>query len=520
MLTVPIDVTIQKACLGLLFCFLTHYVWKVLESPLNSIPGPFLAKWTNLWRLFDVWGGRCELTQKLLHEKYGPVVRLGPNCVSVGRPDPNLIAKLYGIKGDCLKTNFYHSNSVFQDGDIIYTLFSETNNVRHAQMKRPIAQIYSPNGVRALEPHIDKTISCFTRRLKQEFIMGEKDKICDLDRWLSYYSWDAVGEVTFSNPFGFLEKATDVGKTMMASERSLDYFALVGQMPFLDFIFDKNPIVRVINRAFKLGLGFNFITEMSINCLQERRTGKDNHGASSPDFLDKFLEAQTKHPDTVDNNMVISYLLNNMIAGADTTAITLRSVFYYILKNAQVYRELQSEIDSSGISIPVAYQDVRSLAYLDAVIREAMRMHPGVGMPLERYAPEGGLHAFGYHIPEGVKVGMNPWVTSADRDVFGSDAEDFRPERWLQQKGETKQDYDARRKRMNRCDLTFGAGRRICIGKDLAQLNICKVVAAIMLEFEMQLADPKQEWKIQNSWFVRQEGVNVRLSPRKNAWPH
>lgn len=123
---VPIDVTIQKACLGLLFCFLTHCVWKVLASPLNTIPGPFLAskyielkdflhfvcmivlieytrslEWTNLWRLFDVWGGRCELTQKLLHEKYGPVVRLGPNSVSLG--DPELIGTLYGIKKDWLK---------------------------------------------------------------------------------------------------------------------------------------------------------------------------------------------------------------------------------------------------------------------------------------------------------------------------------------------------------------------------------------------------------------------------------
>lgn len=58
-------------------------------------------EWTNLWRLFDVWGGRCELTQKLLHEKYGPVVRLGPNMVSLG--DPALIATLYGINGDWLK---------------------------------------------------------------------------------------------------------------------------------------------------------------------------------------------------------------------------------------------------------------------------------------------------------------------------------------------------------------------------------------------------------------------------------
>lgn len=86
-----------------------------------------------------------------------------------------------------LQTDFYHSNSVFQDGKIIYTLFSETNNVRHAQMKRPIAQLYSQNGLRDLEPHINNTISYFIQRLDQEFIMGRnKDGICDLAIWLSY----------------------------------------------------------------------------------------------------------------------------------------------------------------------------------------------------------------------------------------------------------------------------------------------------------------------------------------------
>lgn len=94
---------------------------------------------------------------------------------------------LYGaLTSVIIQTDFYHSNSVFQGGKIIYTLFSETDNARHAEMKRPIASLYSQNGVRDLEPHINKTISYFTRRLKQEFIMGEKDKICDLGTWLSY----------------------------------------------------------------------------------------------------------------------------------------------------------------------------------------------------------------------------------------------------------------------------------------------------------------------------------------------
>ena len=65
-------------------------------SPIKNIPGPVLAKFTNLWRLFNVWGGKAEATQLDLHRQYGSAVRLGPNCVSVS--DPDLIKTIYSTK--------------------------------------------------------------------------------------------------------------------------------------------------------------------------------------------------------------------------------------------------------------------------------------------------------------------------------------------------------------------------------------------------------------------------------------
>jgi predicted 2-oxoglutarate/Fe(II)-dependent dioxygenase YbiX len=56
-------------------------------SPLKHIPCPFFAKYTNLWRFFDHLDGRTELTQQILHKKYGPVIRLGPDLISLGDPD-------------------------------------------------------------------------------------------------------------------------------------------------------------------------------------------------------------------------------------------------------------------------------------------------------------------------------------------------------------------------------------------------------------------------------------------------
>lgn len=68
---------------------------------LNNIPGPWLASFTDLWRLFVVWGRRPELAHIKLHKKYGKVVRLGPRAVSVG--DPQAIAIIYGLNAGCTK---------------------------------------------------------------------------------------------------------------------------------------------------------------------------------------------------------------------------------------------------------------------------------------------------------------------------------------------------------------------------------------------------------------------------------
>lgn len=76
---------------------------KYRTSSLKKVPGPFLARFSNLWRFLDAYGGRSELTQRTLHEKYGSAVRLGPNIVSLS--DPALLRTIYNTRGDFLKAS-------------------------------------------------------------------------------------------------------------------------------------------------------------------------------------------------------------------------------------------------------------------------------------------------------------------------------------------------------------------------------------------------------------------------------
>ena len=203
------------------------------------------------------------------------------------------------------------------------------------------------------------------------------------------------------------------------------------------------------------------------------------------------------------------------MAGSDTTAITLRAAFYYILKQPRIVASLQRELDAARLTLPISYKASQSLPYLNAIILETCRIHPGVGLMLERTVPDGGLTLpDGRTIPAGTTVGMNAWVVHGDTNIFGPDAEAFRPERWLQSADESVEEYEARKKAMKDADLTFGAGNRICLGKNISLLEIYKIVATLFLLFEIELVDRNREWAVQNSWFVRQSGIEVRVQRR------
>ena len=107
------------------------------------------------------------------------------------------------------------------------------------------------------------------------------------------------------------------------------------------------------------------------------------------------------------------------------------------------------------MSSPPTFKDTNDLPYLQAVIREALRMHPAVGLLLERVVPAGGFEIDGFWLPEGTIIGANPWVMARDEKVFGPDAYSFRPERWLEASPEEL-------RLMDRNDFSFGAGARTC----------------------------------------------------------
>lgn len=150
------------------------------------------------------------------------------------------------------------------------------------------------------------------------------------------------------------------------------------------------------------------------------------------------------------------------MAGADSTSIALRAVFYYLMKHPEKLAKARAEVDAAfangTLSHPVQYNQAITLPYLTAVVKEATRLFPSFQVTMPRYAPMQGIELCNKHIPAGYRVGMNPAVVQLDKGVFGEDANQFRPERWLE--------GEERTRAMDKAIIAFGAGTRQCTGKN------------------------------------------------------
>lgn len=491
----------------------------------RNVPGPFLAQFTNLWRFFLVRGRSSHETYLRLHKKYGDLVRIGPKCISISKPD--MIPTIYGIGKGYVKSDFYSVWQNIVNGERVASMVFTTDEAQHAAMKKPIAASYSLSTLKEFEPLIDSTTAVFLSRLDEMF--ANAGKVCDLGTWLQWYAFDVIGELTFSKRLGFLEKAKDVEGICESVGKNFDRCSVLGQMPWLDFLTYKNPIyLKFFSKPVS-----NPIIGFGQRRLQERLDGVDDiedtdidiadpalrekvlHGTlpSKPDFLSRFLTVHEEQPDVVTDSRLLAYLFMNINAGSDTIGSTIRGVFYYLLKNPRTLSKLNDELiaahKSGKLTSPLpTWAECQNLPYLNATIKEAVRLNPALALPMERVVPPGPGLKIGYlDLPPGTIVGINPWVLQRETRIFGKDAEEWRPERWLT-------DDTEHVKYMDHHILSFGAGKRSCLGKNIAMLELTKLVPALLLRYDFSLAEPEKSWRVINSWVVRQEGLEVLLKRR------
>ncbi|CAG8220366.1 unnamed protein product [Penicillium salamii] len=288
---------------------------------LRHIPGPFLPSISNFYRMRWVLTKQAHLIHQEFHQRYGDVVRLGPNMVSIS--DPSAIRTIYPMRKGfvkvssvtvhnelwpfgtanllskicTIKSNFYAPLRPYtKKGGAIPNVFTAVDEDLHSKLKFPVAHLFSLSNVVAFEAPIDEVLCILSKQLDERF--SGHGEIFDITEWLQFFAFDVMGTMTFSERYGFLEKGRDVGGMLSAIDRFMAQAAPMMQIPWLDRVLYKNHLAD----TFWPTAGTN-IMKFVVNTIEERQKTSKERGSVNAisvddknDFLSGYIELQRHNP--------------------------------------------------------------------------------------------------------------------------------------------------------------------------------------------------------------------------------
>ncbi|KAJ2986631.1 hypothetical protein NUW58_g4933 [Xylaria curta] len=461
---------------GLIFEFLiftfTVLVSRRYFSPLRDIPGPFLASFTRLWHVATIAGGKQSIKMLELHRKHGSFVRIAHNEVSVGHPD--------GIRKVLLAPNPkspWYKLMAFPDWRFqspLSTIEPKAKNER----ARWLASGFSTTNALRTEQNMDRQIS----RLKSWIDKyAESGKPMELDKFITYCTFDVLGEVMFSKAFGFLDNGTDIGNTIAWSGMLNMIVTCGGYYRWLLNIFLMNPLITSLTTT-----PMGYLGDLSQGALQERRDDPTDH----PDVVNLWFENHRKHPDRVSFKDMQSANATVIGAGSDTISCATQSFIYHLLRHPEKLKKARAEVEyyrkTEGICYGrvISFADAQRLTYVNACIKEGIRVFTPVQWQLARQAAKGGVTIDGRTFPEGTLMSVNPHVMHRNYEIWGEDADEFRPERWLEEENASREKYF----------IPWSAGFASCPGQNIARMEMPKLIATLLRDYEFKQVNEGQEW--------------------------
>ncbi|KAH9884579.1 cytochrome P450 3A13 [Xylariomycetidae sp. FL2044] len=408
------------------------YVWKSLSSPLRRIPGPRVSLFSSWILKYHEFQAHRTRYVHHLHQRYGPVVRIGPNEVSFSSLEG--VKEIYGSGGSGYdKTEFYNLFQIYGRR----TMFSTLNKESHARRKRVLADRYA-------NTNIMKSDSIHGIRERSGRFIDRCSKAAELcpDLFVSLhdYAFDCASHHLF-HPYG------------SDSLRDPQDEEVMKQVAFDDSL--QNRLVQYYNPALHKIIG----NVLSLFAKPRQTPLADDLvisacGQTSPAPFTLLNRMQDKAYDLEKMDMAAE-CLDHMAAGIDTTGDALCFLMWELSqpRSAPIQARLRDEI----LTNPDAPFD--KLRYLDAVVTEGLRCFPAIPMSLPRYVPAGGRTIDGYFVPGGTIVSCQAYSAHRIDETVFPEPEVFNPERWLEPAGELE------RKRLF---FAFANGGRGCIGKHLA----------------------------------------------------
>jgi len=311
---------------------------------------------------------------------------------------------------------------------------------------------------RVVEKNCNKVLSILTET---------KEPVIDVFNLLNRFTLDSIGEIGFGADIGSLENPVSP---------FLKSFDEAQRIIFKRFVLPGWRFLRL------LGLGPEAQTKHHMKQLRTysrqivEQLAKSLDQPAGDSFVGLFMKAEPG----LDNEFLADLVLNFLIAGRDTTAQAMSWCLFLLMQHPHVEERILQEVEQVSGGRSLTYDQLSQLTYLDAVLREALRLHPSV--PLDsKFATESLTLPDGSFIPRGAMLIYNSYAMGRSKDIWGSDAADFRPE-WLNV--EPKDPYE---------NPVFHAGPRECLGKRLAMVEMKTVIAELLRHCKFRLAVRTEE---------------------------
>ncbi|VUC31721.1 unnamed protein product [Clonostachys rosea] len=443
-----------------------------LVSPLRDIPGPALASFSRLWHIIHIVRGDQNVELDALHDKHGPFVRIAPDEVSVSHPE--------GIKKILLaplhKGYWYKALAIpdyrFQ------TPMSTTDPKKKNEMSRHFAAGYTLSNLLQNEEAVDSTVRMFLSHLDG---FAESGKAFELDRYFTFLAFDVVGEMLFSKQFGFLKQNRDVGSAIQNGIVLSVYASVIGFFRLAHVALLGNPLMTWLGL-----LPMGHLYDTIVRALDERLDNRD----SRFDAVAHWFRAIERNPGKVKERDVYAIATGTVGAGSDTVSCALQSFVYHMNRHPNAWQRVREEMDEvtkTGIchGQVISFADALKLPFLQVCIKEALRVFAPVPMGLPRVASEGGLTVGDRHFPAGTILSINPWVMMRDKEIWGPDAREFNPDRWLSDNASSLDKYF----------MPWGQGYNSCPGQHVAKIELSKVAATLVRDYSFRQVDPNQVWQ-------------------------
>ncbi|KAJ3494886.1 hypothetical protein NLG97_g3787 [Lecanicillium saksenae] len=356
-------------------------------------------------------------------------------------------------------------------------LFNKQNivgaeHVNHARYRKILARAFSQKAVREQQPIILGYVDKLCSRLREGH--DEKGPI-DLARWFSHTMFDIIGDLAFGEPFDCLDE------------------------PLRDP--RDHPMVKGLWMPEETSSQYDDLRELSRQKLQKRLSSHTHR----PDYV-AAMTANKSPDEGLSRDEIASHASILIPSSTETMAAVLSAVIYYSAMNPKCLALLVSEIRSSFVSeAEINLISVQNLRYMLAAVDEAMRLRPGAPSGQTRVIAEGGDTILGRFVPEGTYV--ESWGCAVYRDpAHFAEPDAFIPERWL---GDSRFAGDKRN-----VFLPFGNGPRDCIAQNLAYAEMRLILAKLLWNFDISLADESRDWESKSRIFMvyQKEPLYISIS--------